>query len=86
MARGELTGSRICAVVFPGESALDERGWMAVGHGDRLPDTGQTDGTDVFVLEVLEEDVLWAEERGRGNGKDDVLFPIGELFKDRLAW
>ena len=82
----ELSSSSVSASIFAREGALDERGWATIWQGDRLPDATSTDGLDVFLLEVLKKDVLGAEEGGRGDREDDMLFPFGELLKDRLAW
>ena len=43
------------------------------------------DSADVFLLEVLKEDIFGAEEGGRGNRENDVLFLFSELLEDRLA-
>ena len=68
------------------ECALDE-GWRAsVRHGDGLPDAGGADSLNVFLLEVLNEDVFRVEGGERGNREENMLFPLSELVEDRLAW
>ena len=65
---------------------MDERRWAAIWHGDRLPDAGHVNGVDIFVLEIVKKDILQTEKGGRGSWEDNVLFPIGEIIEDRLAW